>query len=150
MTTLEAAGTTGAEVEVIDVQNSQTWLRIIMHEGRKRQIREIGGMLGQKVKHLERIRIGPLQLGDLKSGNWRHLTAGEVAQLRAVIDKPANRKPIKEGRPRKPIDRSSARPTTAPGARPARATARPDNRVDRRRAGGSAASVGKRGGNRGH
>lgn len=98
---LEDQMTAPARVEIIDTQNSQTWLRIIMHEGRKRQIREIGGMLGHRVKHLQRVRIGPLLLGDLKSGNWRYLSSNEVSQLRAIVDKVEIRKPVKEGRPRK-------------------------------------------------
>src|SRR5512143_1112015 len=141
--------TAPASVEVIDMQNSQTWLRIIMHEGRKRQIREIGGMLGHRVKHLERVRIGPLHLGDLKTGNWRYLTASEVAQLRAAIDqagkpKPRRHKPVAA---RRPALRDGVK-STSPGKRPTRARPRSDARTDHRRSGGSV-SAGRRSSNRG-
>lgn len=141
--------TAPARVEVIDTQNSQTWLRIIMHEGRKRQIREIGGMLGHRVKHLERVRIGPLQLGDLKTGNWRYLTASEVAQLRAAIDQAWSPK-LRRQRPvaaRQLAPRREVK-STSPGKHPARAESRSDTRVARRRTGGSV-SAGRRSGNRG-
>jgi 23S rRNA pseudouridine2605 synthase len=58
------------------------WLRVVMREGRKRQIREIGSLLGLPVVRILRIAIGPLRLGFLKPGDWRHLTAQEVAELR--------------------------------------------------------------------
>ena len=74
----------------------KTWLRVIMHEGRKRQIREVAGMLGHRVKYLERVRIGPLKLGQLKTGTWRHLTPTEVRELLASagldVKKPARRR----------------------------------------------------------
>lgn len=58
------------------------WLRTIMREGRKRQIREIGKRLGLPVVRIIRVRIGSLQLGRLKPGEWRYLTEAEVAALK--------------------------------------------------------------------
>ncbi len=94
---LEGVMTAPAKVDVIDARRDQTWLRVNMREGRKRQIREVAGMLGHPVKHLQRVRIGPLKLGELKVGQWRHLTSGEVRQLRAAIDWAAE----KRSKPRK-------------------------------------------------
>jgi 23S rRNA pseudouridine2605 synthase len=89
--------TAPARVEVLQGDRDKTWLRIIMHEGRKRQIREVAGMLGHKVKYLERVRIGPLKLGQLKTGTYRHLTPTEVRELLASAGldtkKPATKKP---------------------------------------------------------
>jgi 23S rRNA pseudouridine2605 synthase len=61
------------------------WLRIVMKEGRKRQIREICRRLGLPVVKIIRVRIGTLQLGDLKQGEWRHLSVDEVAALKAHL-----------------------------------------------------------------
>ncbi len=58
------------------------WLRLTMGEGRKHQIREIGALLGLPVVRIVRVRIGTLRLGTLKPGEWRHLTAGEVSELK--------------------------------------------------------------------
>lgn len=60
-----------------------TWLRIIMHEGRKRQIRRVAKILGCPVAQLVRVRIGPMLLGALPLGQWRHLAPSEIANLRA-------------------------------------------------------------------
>ncbi|MCS6773709.1 MAG: pseudouridine synthase [Anaerolineae bacterium] len=56
-------------------------LRVIMHEGRKRQIRRTAALLGYPVISLTRVRIGTVTLEGLKSGQWRYLSAAEVAQL---------------------------------------------------------------------
>lgn len=61
----------------------ETWLRIILHEGKKRQIRHMCAALGHPVKRLVRVRIGPLKLENLKIGEWRKLTRAEVTQLKA-------------------------------------------------------------------
>lgn len=52
-------------------------LRFILREGRKRQIRRMCTLVGLHVMDLQRIRIGPLELGDLPEGRWRMLTAAE-------------------------------------------------------------------------
>lgn len=59
-----------------------TWLRVVMREGRKHEIRDIGATLGLPVKRLIRVRLGSLRLGELKPGEWRSLTAAEVAELK--------------------------------------------------------------------
>ncbi len=58
-----------------------TWLRIVMREGRKRQIRRVAKLLGHPVLQLVRVRIGCVGLGQLKSGQWRRLTDTEVTAL---------------------------------------------------------------------
>jgi 23S rRNA pseudouridine2605 synthase len=58
------------------------WIRVTMREGRKRQIREIGKLLGLPVVRILRIRIGTLQLGNLKRGQWRYLTTSEISELK--------------------------------------------------------------------
>lgn len=60
-----------------------TWLRILLHEGKKRHIRRMCAALGHPVRRLIRTRIGPLELGDLSVGKWRYLTEGEVKRLRS-------------------------------------------------------------------
>jgi hypothetical protein len=55
-----------------------------MREGRKRQIRRVAAMLGHPVRRLIRVRIGPLKLGTMKTGEWRRLTAREVEELRRL------------------------------------------------------------------
>ncbi|WP_299026055.1 pseudouridine synthase [uncultured Thermanaerothrix sp.] len=71
-----------AEVSVEGVVREGAWLRVVMYEGRKREIREIARTIGLPVRRLVRTRIGPIQLGNLKPGEWRHLTQDEVERLR--------------------------------------------------------------------
>jgi 23S rRNA pseudouridine2605 synthase len=61
------------------VRNS--WLEIVLDEGKNRQIRRIMRGLGIEVLRLIRIGIGPIRLGDLAKGQWRELTREEVAAL---------------------------------------------------------------------
>jgi len=59
-----------------------TWLRIVMKEGRKRQIREVGKHLGLPVVKIIRVRIGNVILGSLKPRQWRYLSADEITKLK--------------------------------------------------------------------
>lgn len=58
------------------------WLRIVMTEGRKRQIRETASQIGLPVVKLIRVRIGSLKIGNLQPGQTRELTPQEVKALR--------------------------------------------------------------------
>jgi 23S rRNA pseudouridine2605 synthase len=75
-----------AVVERVNVEGHNFWLKIILTEGRKRQIRETAQALGHPVLRLERVRIGPLKLGHLKPGQWRHLTPAEVQRLKQMAN----------------------------------------------------------------
>jgi 23S rRNA pseudouridine2605 synthase len=79
---VEGRGTGRAVVEKLNVEGDTAWLRIVLTEGRKRQIREVAEALGHPVIRLTRVRMGPLKLGRLKVGQWRHLTPAEVQRLK--------------------------------------------------------------------
>lgn len=64
----------------------ETWLRVILHEGRKRQVKRVAKQIGHPVKELIRVRIGNLRLGNLKPGEWRRLTDQEIARLKSGIN----------------------------------------------------------------
>ena len=65
-------------------QEDMQVLRVVLTEGRNRQIRRMCELVGLEVVDLVRVRIGPLALGDLPEGKWRHLTAAERAALIAA------------------------------------------------------------------
>jgi 23S rRNA pseudouridine2605 synthase len=71
-----------AEVRIESLAGKGAWVRIIMREGRKRQIREIGAILALPVVRIIRVRIGNLLLGNLKPGEWRYLTSSEIVALK--------------------------------------------------------------------
>ena len=79
---LDRRPTAAARFEVGEQDAVGTWLRVIIHEGRNRQIRRMADAVGLEVVRLARVRIGPLRLGRLSSGAWRSLTAAEVQALR--------------------------------------------------------------------
>jgi len=53
-------------------------LRIVLREGKKRQIRRMCELVGLKVIGLKRVRIGRVVLGQLPVGQWRYLAQGEL------------------------------------------------------------------------
>lgn len=59
-------------------------IEITIHEGRKRQVKRMCDHVGHRVLQLERIRFGPLRLGDLQPGQARKLTDAEVSLLRSA------------------------------------------------------------------
>ena len=64
-------------------RTSASRFRIVLQEGKNRQIRRMVRKVGHKVLHLHRIRVANIQLGDLKPSQWRHLTPEEVKGLTA-------------------------------------------------------------------
>ena len=60
---------------------SPTRFRIVLQEGRKRQIRRMVETVGNKVKDLHRIRVSGLTLGNLAPSRWRYLTQEEIKLL---------------------------------------------------------------------
>jgi pseudouridine synthase len=81
---LEEGPTGPADVSVLKREKGHTWLRVVMREGRKREIRRVAAMLGHPARNLIRVRIGPVRLGNLKPGQWRPLSQQEVEQLREM------------------------------------------------------------------
>ncbi len=69
---------------------SSRQFRIVLKEGRNRQIRRMVRKVGNQVTRLHRMRISNIKIGDLKPGSWRHLTSREKTQLlnRAGLNNP--------------------------------------------------------------
>ena len=80
-----------AFVTVDNLAGKGAWLRVVLKEGRKRQIREVGSRIGLPVQRIMRVRIGTLQLGDLKPAAWRHLTPEEIRKLKLSVKDPMRR-----------------------------------------------------------
>lgn len=82
---LEDGRTGSAEVTLGRTDAAGTWLRFVVHEGRKRQLRRMCDAVGHPVRRLIRVRMGPLTLGDLPPGQHRLLTVQEQARLREAV-----------------------------------------------------------------
>ncbi len=59
-------------------------LRVVMLEGRKREVRRMFDAVGHPVRRLLRVAFGPIKLGELKPGEWRRLSDAEVRSLADV------------------------------------------------------------------
>lgn len=81
---LDGRRTAPVDVQVEGRQGNRASLRIVLHEGRNRQIRRMIAAVGGEVIRLIRTRIGPIELADLGPGEWRLLTSSEVAALRGA------------------------------------------------------------------
>lgn len=80
---LDDGPTSPAEAERLRPDGDCWWVRLVLHEGRKRQVRRMLAAVGHPVRRLVRTRLGPLELGTLEPGAARALTGGELAGLRA-------------------------------------------------------------------
>jgi 23S rRNA pseudouridine2605 synthase len=100
--------TAPAQVRVESLSGKGAWLRMILREGRKRQIRETGKQIGLPVVKIIRVRIGSLLLGSLKPREWRYLTPAEVAALKGQSDKAKSRSEKPRSKPRKSAKSSRA------------------------------------------
>lgn len=89
---LDGRKTAPAGVSILRHERDYTWLRVVLREGRKRQIRRVAAMMGHPVHRLIRMRIGPLRLGDLQPGKWRRLTGAEVEALRSSVRRPQGKR----------------------------------------------------------
>ncbi len=74
------------------------WLRLILREGRNRQVRRMTAAAGYPTLRLLRIAIGPIELGNLAPGQCRELTADERAALKQL----GLGRPVHRDRPRRP------------------------------------------------
>jgi 23S rRNA pseudouridine2605 synthase len=103
--------TAPAEVRLEETFGRGAWLRIILREGRKRQIRETGSLIGLPVVKIIRVRMGSLYLIGLKPGEWRHLTPDEILDLKrppAPVGRTLRRDPPRRAPSNSPDD--EARP----------------------------------------
>jgi len=68
------------------VRNAENpWYEVRLFEGRNNQIRLMFKHFGRLVEKLKRVRIGPLELGPLKPGEFRYLTGEEVLKLQRAL-----------------------------------------------------------------
>ena len=71
-----------ARVRVLGgARGGSTWLEIVLTEGKNRQVRRMCAAVGHDVIELVRVRVGGLDLGDLRPGEWRRLEKGEIGRL---------------------------------------------------------------------
>lgn len=70
------------ECDIITRKDNYTVIRMVLFEGRNRQIRKMCEQIGLEITKLQRVAIGSIKLGDLAPGKWRHLTKTQVEYLK--------------------------------------------------------------------
>lgn len=78
---IEGGIVASAQVNQVERREGQTQFKVVIHEGRKRQIRRMFHAIGHEVIHLKRVKIGSLSLGRLPIGKYRSLTPIEIESL---------------------------------------------------------------------
>ncbi len=141
---VEVAERLPEELQLSKGPTEGVWLRIVLREGKKRQIRHMTAAVGYPALRLVRWSICSLTLGRLELGRYAPLTAGEVASMRRIVGL-ATAADFPEKRAQKPprvYNRKPGRPTNpdagAPKRKPARST-NPDAGASFHKAGGKAA-----------
>ena len=70
---------------VLQSAGREAMVEIVLHEGRNRIVRRLLEEVGHPVMDLARVQIGPIKLGDLRSGRWRVLGVAEVGSLHTSV-----------------------------------------------------------------
>jgi 23S rRNA pseudouridine2605 synthase len=88
---LDDGMTAPADVDVLRItpgsrDSGVAEIRIVIREGRHRQVRRMLHFIGHKVQSLKRVGFGPLKLGRLKIGGWRVLGEAEIAALQRAVE----------------------------------------------------------------
>jgi len=104
----EARPTAPATVRRLRSAGPDTWLTLVIHEGRKRQVRRMLEAVGHPVRQLRRVRLGPLTLGGLSLGQARDLTVDERRALERAVG--LTRAAGASGSPRRPHPSAAQRP----------------------------------------
>ena len=79
------------EVRILERNVNSSRLRIVLTQGKNRQIRRMAERVGLKVTALRRVAVGCVTLGELESGRWKELSPQQVRALRGG-DRPAPRR----------------------------------------------------------
>ena len=93
--------TSPCTVQILEQGRRDMWLRVVMGEGHKRQIRDTVEVLEHRVLRLIRTHIGPLELGNLPPGQARELSRTEVASLKDALHK-QSKAPHRKGKKTSP------------------------------------------------
>jgi 23S rRNA pseudouridine2605 synthase len=98
-----------AEVTRLGVERGTTLLRIVLREGKNRQIHRLGEATGFPVRKLSRLSFAGITDDDLRPGQWRHLTVGELQRLRREYGVPRQITAPPAGERSQPSRRQSSR-----------------------------------------
>jgi len=82
---LEDGMTAPAKVGVLETRSGNSLVRLIIHEGRKREVKRMCDAVGHPVQSLRRITFAGIEVNGLRPGEWRNLTPREVGGLKSLV-----------------------------------------------------------------
>jgi 23S rRNA pseudouridine2605 synthase len=78
---IDGVRTSPAKIRVLQRRKEQTLVEIIIHEGKKRQVRKMFQAVNHRVLHLKRTAYGNLRIGALPAGKYRVLTSDDLKKI---------------------------------------------------------------------
>ncbi len=81
---LDDGTTAKVRVRVVRETAHNSLLEMVLSQGKNRQIRRMCAALHLHITSLKRIKMGPVELGDLKVGKWRYLNPKEIEEIRSL------------------------------------------------------------------
>ena len=89
---LEDGDAKAVSVQVFRQREKNSWIQVVVTEGRNRLVKRMFSAINCPVLKLKRVGFGPIQLGDLRIGQYRYLTAEEMMKLRRISSEKARNK----------------------------------------------------------
>lgn len=89
--TLPTGKTAPSRARVLRQTDRNDWIELVLHEGKKREIRLMMERMGHPVVKLKRVGYAFLKIGDLRIGVYRSLTMNEVKKLQGLVMEPLNK-----------------------------------------------------------
>ncbi|MDX1657961.1 MAG: pseudouridine synthase [Nitriliruptorales bacterium] len=83
---LEDGPTNPVSVELVEESDGHSLVSVVLAEGRNREVRRMFDAVGLGLERLARVAYGPIELGELRQGRWRHLTQIEIGKLHEVVE----------------------------------------------------------------
>jgi 23S rRNA pseudouridine2605 synthase len=81
---LEDGRAKAVSVQVLTQREKNSWIQVVVTEGRNRLVKRMVSAIGHPVLKLKRVGFGPIRLGDLRVGNYRYLTLEELEGLKRL------------------------------------------------------------------
>ncbi|MDP4133535.1 MAG: pseudouridine synthase [Bacillota bacterium] len=78
---IDGRKTASAKVSVLNIDGKTSEIKIVIHEGRNRQVRKMFEAVGCRVTDLKRVAVGKFNIGSLQLGKWREFTKAELKYI---------------------------------------------------------------------
>ena len=120
--TLPTGKTAPCKIRFLRTTPQNSWVEIVLHEGKNREVRQVMQKMGHPVSKLKRVAYAFLKIGDLALGEWRMLTPLEVNRLQKLSKNPKMR--LSSPPPNPDLEMPVSKPHVPPRPRAHRPTVR--------------------------